>query len=331
MTIHQKAIADVLKGFPDISSQGAARVARKFHPTLFRSVEHARDCVRYLRGSNGHKSRTNKAAQFIKPPAEAGAGTFAALPDGITQIEDWRAVQIDGPLRCLIISDVHAPYHDKAALLTALEYGRKHDADAVLLNGDIADCFSVSNWEKDPRQRRFPDEVKTVKELIGVIQKGFPKARMWYKLGNHEERLERYMQVRAPELLGLPGFDFASVFGLDAIELIQDRRPIRLGKLNVIHGHEFSFAISNPVNAARGYFLRAKTHILAGHLHQVSQHSETNLEGKVVSAWSTGALCDLHPKYAPINKWSHGFAFVVVDKNGVFEVQNLKVINGKCY
>jgi len=168
---------------------------------------------------------------------------------------------------------------------------------------------------------------------LATLREGFPKARLVYKLGNHEERYERYMSVKAPELLGVAEFETQHLLGFAnlGVGLVRDKRPIRLGKLNVVHGHEYSFPIANPVNPARGYFLRAKTHCLGGHLHQSSQHSEKNLEGKVVSTWSTGCLCDLHPDYRPLNNWNHGFAFVEIDKAGAFHVENLKLIDGEIY
>jgi len=42
-----------------------------------------------------------------------------------------------------------------------------------------------------------------------------------------------------------------------------------------------------------------------------------------------GCLCELHPAYAPINKWSHGGAFVALWKNGDFEVTNKRILHGR--
>jgi len=94
-----------------------------------------------------------------------------------------------------------------------------------------------------------------------------------------------------------------------------------LSKLNVIHGHEFNNGgmVSNPVNPARGYFLRGSgVHVIGSHYHQSSQHSQKNLEQNVTSTWSTGCLCDLHPDYRPANSWNHGFAIVTVAPGGIF-------------
>jgi hypothetical protein len=139
--------------------------------------------------------------------------------------------------------------------------------------------------------------------------------------------------LKCPELLGIPDFDWSSIFSLDeqGIELVDGKRPTRLGKLNVIHGHEYRFQISNPVNPARGFFLRAKSHVLGGHFHQTSSHSEKSIENKVVTTFSTGCLSNLHPEYRPLNNWNSGFAFVQVEANGAFHVDNLRIIDGEVY
>src|SRR5262249_6175101 len=139
--------------------------------------------------------------------------------------------------------------------------------------------------------------------------------------------------VKAPELLDLPEMAIEELLKLEDydIECVKDMRPMMFGKLAVIHGHEDRFAITNPVNPARGLFLRSKTHSVCGHFHQSSQHSEGTLELHTISTWSTGCLCDLHPRYRPLNNWNHGFATFEVDKEGVFEVRNLRIIHGKAY
>ena len=91
--------------------------------------------------------------------------------------------------------------------------------------------------------------------------------------------------------------------------------------------HEWGRGISNPVNPARGAFLRAKACVVIGHLHQTSQHTEPNLFGVNLACWSVGCLCDLHPKYRPINKWNHGFG--VLHTQDKWAIENHKIENGK--
>jgi hypothetical protein len=40
-------------------------------------------------------------------------------------------------------------------------------------------------------------------------------------------------------------------------------------------------------------------------------------------------LCGLHPEYARLNKFNHGFAAVEIAADGQFNVQNYRITNGK--
>lgn len=255
------------------------------------------------------------------------------LPTAQRHFDKWGAVELAGPLRALIISDLHIPYHHEGSVRLALEFGRERKANLILINGDMLDFFSLSTWEKDPRKRDLAGEVDAGRQFLATLREEFPRAKIVYKEGNHEERWGRYLAKNAPDLLGLEDFTWRSVYRLDRLRIqhVGDCRPVRIGKLFVIHGHEYRFAISNPVNPARGLFLRAKTHALCGHLHQSSQHSERQLDGKLVSTWSTGCLCDLNPDYSPLNQWSHGFAFAEVNADGAFNVTNPRIVEGKVY
>jgi predicted phosphodiesterase len=288
--------------------------------------------VRKILGVQGAKMRREivDKSLYRKPRP---SGWSDVIPEALTQIEDWKAVEIAGPAKALILSDLHIPHHDVKAIELALQYGIDNRADLILLNGDIIDCYSLSMYEKDPKLRDFPAEVRATKFFLAGLRKRFPNAQMVWRWGNHCERFEKYMRMKAPDLLGLPEFEWESIFGLKEydISLIKDKRVVRLGKLNTLHGHELPTGISSPVNPSRGLFLRTKCSAICGHWHQASSHSEKNLEQKVITTWSTGCLCNLHPQYRPLNLWAHGFAFVEIDKNGGFQVENKRIIDGRVW
>ena len=334
MTHKRDHIESLLDLFPQAASKTLAEIARRDEPLLWDSVEQARTYIRRMRGVQGKRNRkvsTNKRHyRALKQPGDP----FGKLPEGRTEFDDWGSVQFDGPRRVLIVGDIHCPYHDQGALTLALNYGRDHGADTVLLNGDVLDCYAVSSWQKDPRERDFGGELAACRDMLSAIRSGFPDALIVYKIGNHEERLERYYYCKAPELLGVAEFELSALlrFKDNDIRCVGEMRPIRLGRLNVVHGHEYRFAVSNPVNPGRGTFLRAFANTVCGHFHQRSMHSERSLEGKVISCWSHGCLCDLHPAYRPLNKWSHGFAFVEIAADGAFGgVENMLIKVGVIY
>lgn len=121
-------------------------------------------------------------------------------------------------------------------------------------------------------------------------------------------------------------------FGEFRINEIGSRQIAQYGKLFIVHGHELGRSIWSPVNAARGLYLRGKTTALAGHWHQTSEHNEKSMNMEIDVCWSVGCLCDLHPEYAPINKWNHGCAVAErVDNHGHFVLQNKKIYGTKIY
>lgn len=332
--VKHEIIRETLRDWPGMPTKTAARLAYNANPQVFGTLGSAYSIARYIRGAKGSAMRSKLADKSQVRDAGIPFDPFGKLPTPKSEWDaPWCAVEIECPAKILVMSDAHIPYFHPAAIRCALQTGKDRGCDVVLLNGDTWDAFAVSQWVKDPRQRDMPGEVNDVQQFLGVVRETFPNARIIFKVGNHEERWIRYLILKAPDVLGIKQFELGAVLGLDKIgaTLVDDMRPMKAGKLFIIHGHEYRFNISNPVNAARGFFLRAKTHCLGGHLHRSSQHSESALDGNVISTFSAGCLCDLHPSYSPLNQWNHGFAVVEVDQGGAFRVDNLRVIDGKAW
>jgi len=229
----------------------------------------------------------------------------------------------------LLLSDIHAPYHNIRALTESLDYGVKKSIDAILLNGDCMDCYSLSKFNPDPRKRNLKEEIDAFGEILDILGKIAP---VYYKLGNHEERLERLLIVKAPMFLGVKEFELETLLrcGERKVTVIKDQRIIYVGGLPVLHGHEVRLA-NVSVNPARSLFLKTKKTAICGHLHRTSNHNETALDGKLISTWSTGHLGEEHPEYARINGWNHGCARIEVDDSGNFEVINLRLQGNKLF
>lgn len=329
--MNKKELAsEAIKQFPDLPNRTLARKLMAAYPTVFLTENSTRLVVRTLRGANGsgHRERPSNRNNPLNRPL---GWQQNVMPKAIK--EDRPDLVIKGAHRTLILSDIHIPYHDEVALNAAIEYGRKNKPDIIILNGDIGDFYAVSRHDKDPR-RCLADELDAVRQFLFWLRKQFPKARIIYKIGNHEDRMERFLVKNAPVLLGTSDFEISSLLKFDElkIECVGSLNLIRLGKLCIYHGHELPQGMSSPVNPARGMWMRVQETLLAGHWHRVSEHTEkTGISGKVSSCWSTGCLCDMRPAYCISNRWSHGFAFVLTEKNGEFEVHNHKILNGKVY
>lgn len=313
-------VEELCKKFPEASNLGLAKRAKKDRPESFSSIEHARTMIRDIRGANG-ESRKKFATQ---PRRKGKAGQKFKMPPSMA--EAWEPVQVNAK-RIAIISDVHIPYHSEVAFGAAVNRLKSMKPDCLLINGDFADFYQVSRHQRDPKHRRFSEELKSVVEGLEWLRSEFPKIRIIYKQGNHEERWDHFIWNRAPEIYDLAAvrIDELTQCKRLGIEMIGDQLPIMLGKLPVLHGHELGRSIFSPVNPARGAFLRTHHTVLVGHSHQTSGHADTDMFHSETFVWSTGCLCDMTPQYARVNRWNHGFAFVEVANDGSFNVANFRV------
>lgn len=329
-----QVVQEVIAEFPKSPTLTLARKIYSENPELFNTLETARSCVRYYRGTKGSKSRKDRGITERPEPAKHANAMGIPNPFHLPETDEteWEPYVIPKAVtRLLVLSDVHIPYHNIEAVTLAIEYGKRKNVNGIMLNGDILDFYGLSTFEKDPRKRRFSEELEMGRAFLKVLRKEFEGVPIYYKLGNHEDRYERYLRIKAPELLDVQEFrmDVLLKFGEIGVELIDDMRIVHFGRLNIMHGHEFGRSVFSPVNPARGAYMRAKENCIIGHHHQTSSHAEPTMNGKVVNTWSQGCLCELHPAYMPINKWNRGFAYVEREDDGDFTVHNHTIINGK--
>lgn len=317
-------IQEAIDRFPESPKKTLARWLRKTYPEEFTSIETARTSIRYRTNAVGKVSR--KKAIGSK---SSNIDPFSKLPEQV-RWDDTRPRHLRGHKKVGVMSDLHIPYHDKESVRIALQHMKDEGCTAIVLLGDVLDFFACSFWEKDPRRRNLGQEIEAGRQFFEALREGFPDAQIMYKLGNHEERWERYMFSQAPVLIGVPDFEIEHIYNLRElnIETLDRMRHIVVSGLNLIHGHEYKGGMTNPVNPARGLYLRSGTSAICGHFHQSSFHQQSDMNGSVTGCWSLGCLCDLKPRYMPYNKWAHGFAIIDTDDK-VFGVQNKMIVNGQ--
>ena len=327
-------VNEYLAKYPDLPSLTLARKIYKENVELFSSLDGVRSAIRTRRGQNGRHHREKIKNKVQTEPAQHATAMGIANPFFLPETDEteWEPFIIPKAVtRLLVLSDVHLPYHNVEAVTLAMQYGKDNNVNGIMLNGDILDFYGLSSFEKDPRKRRFSAELEMGREFLRVLRKEFEGVPIYYKLGNHEDRYERFLRIKAPELLDIQEFrlDILLKFGELGVQLIDEMRIVQFGRLNIMHGHEFGRSVFSPVNPARGAYMRAKENCIIGHHHQTSSHAEPTMNGKVVNTWSTGCLCELHPAYMPINKWNRGFAYVEREDDGDFTVYNHTIIKGK--
>jgi len=311
--------------YPDMPRKTLARLMRKQHPKVFSSIERARGMIRYYTGKTGDRHRNNLADRRFLLPAPTKDNPLS-LPE--SKSIEWLPYVIPDDIESLLIlADVHVPYHDVAALQAALNYGIEKKVDCIVLNGDFADCYGLSRYEKNPEMRDFPAEREAVVHALMAIRNAFPKAKIIYKEGNHEARFGALLVSKAPDLYGMAEFRLDVIFDMFnlGIDFVDMKRPIRYRELDILHGHEMPTK-SGGVNPARTTLLKTRSCAIVSHFHRKTNDLQKTLRGELLQAWSTGCLCELTPQYMPINDWVHGFAYIEGGKN--WKVNNLAIIDG---
>lgn len=316
--------------FPKTASLTLARKLYLENIETFKDVEDARSAIRYVRGLQGNKKRKQASTKELFVPKFSLGNPYKLPKSHAVHAKKFTLPAHHNNI--LFISDLHVPYHDVQALSLAIEYGKEYGINCIFINGDIMDFFQISRFLKTKRKRSVKEELETANEVLDVLNREFPNIPIYFLKGNHDNRLELYLAEKAPEVLDLDIWKLEEL--LDAkkhnMVVLEDNVLVKMGKLNVTHGHLLLRGFFAPVNAARGVFLRAKSSTIISHVHKVSMHTETTINDKQIITYSTGCLCELNPEYAPLaNNYSHGFAHIITKPNGDYKVRNLQILDGQ--
>lgn len=318
------------KEFPDMPTLKLARIMYSDNKLNFKDVESCRTALRIIEGKSGkrnlkwlqNKDCVMKESRPLNP---------YNLPESY---EEQRHPYIL-PVCCnniLLISDLHIPYHNISAITIALDYGKAQKVNTIFINGDLIDMHQVSRFEHDVKKRSIKQEFDATKEFLKQLRKSFPKASIYWLKGNHCVRWEKFLHAKVREIWDDDYFYLEERLQLNQVKvtILDDKVLVKAGKLSITHGHHIFKGVFTPVNPSRGAFLKAKQSLIVGHLHRPSHHPETDLDGKIISCWSTGCLCELRADYSPlIGNTMHGFAHIEIEKNGDYTVKNYSIINGK--
>lgn len=130
---------------------------------------------------------------------------------------------------------------------------------AVILNGDVIDATTVSNyppigWENRPT---LADEIEAAKDRVFEIEKAAGRTRRIWTLGNHDARFEKRLAVVARE--------YAKIHGVHLQDHFPLWEPAWSAWINddVVVKHRFKGGIHAPYNNT----IHAGKTIVTGHLH----------------------------------------------------------------
>lgn len=243
---------------------------------------------------------------------------FSDLPDGIEEVS--APVHVHGTTA--IFSDVHLPFHCKQSIIAAVSKAKRENVETIILNGDIIDAGAISRHPKDQFTPAFCEEIELLRRFLSMLRAEFPSTRIIYKIGNHDERLERYIYHNAEaiaKLVTLERLIDAEKYG---VQMVASKQFVKHGDITIIHGHEIN--LSGGVYPARSLFFRTRSNTIAGHLHKRSTYETNAIGGGQIRCDVTGTLGKIRRGYMPHSDACNGFAII---KTGG-EVLNYKIENG---
>ena len=233
--------------------------------------------------------------------------------------------------KLFFIPDVHVPYHDKGAWSLCLRAIKEFNPDVVVVLGDFADFYAVSSHDKDPRRSNdLQWELEEVRKAIDELEIAASNARrLVYVCGNHEERLERYLKTKAPELFGL--HKIPELLTLDDFwEFIPYKDHIQIGKLYLTHDTGSAGATAHE--KARSDF---DGNTIIGHTHRIAFSVRGSLRGAAhvgaMFGWlGDPARTDYMHRVKASKDWAHGFGVGYMEPSGVVHLVPIVIVNGSC-
>ncbi len=242
-----------------------------------------------------------------------------------------------------MLPDIHTPYEDKRSLLAVEKMMADHRFDTYLLIGDFVDLDCISSHNKNNLRavegKRLMLDYQHAGEVLDrhqkIIRANNKQAEFVYIEGNHEHRIERYIDAN-PAIEGMFEVPTALEFGRRKIKWVPfwSKGAVHtIGKATFIHGR-----YTNDHHAKK-HIQRYGCNVFYGHLHDVQSYSAEMMgEGNTLVGQSLGCLC-LPQKYmqgAP-DRWQQAFAVFEFFPDGLFTYNVVRIFkhrfiyNGKVY
>ena len=246
------------------------------------------------------------------------------------------------PARMIVSSDVHFPVHDPATMRAKLAFAKDMQVDGWMELGDLYDCWSISGYGKEPDrwynkgrlQEEFDVGSAYWEEVCDIIG---DRGNAWFVLGNHEDRLNRFLQAKQG-LYGLTSLNnWHTLAGLPSqVKIYPYGSSVKIGKIHYEHGdrvggkfgvkHRCEWVLSNRVGM----------NLIMGHSHKGDLRYRTVLTANGMSTYMAANLGHqsdaTKQKYAVNPDWQLGFGYVEhyrVGNNLEFSFYPIHVTRGR--
>lgn len=221
--------------------------------------------------------------------------------------------------------DTHTPEHDVKCVTLALDVLKDFGPDEVVILGDFFDCYTVSQYSKDPKSqyKLLEEELVEGRKLLNQIIKSVPRAEIVFLSGNHEFRIDRYVANNAAALGGT----------INTRDVLQLPKKVKFYPYGFKNRHQCGKLIATHGTLCSRHCCAAMLQkygcsVVFGHTHRVQEFNIRKADGERIKAVTCGWLGD-NDKAADyvlnVHDFSHGFAIGHFKSNGDFFLQTIEI------
>ena len=226
--------------------------------------------------------------------------------------------------KIIVGSDIHFPYQDDLAIDCFINYCADNQPEVIVLNGDLLDFYKLSRFSKDPAGKNPAEEIEMCRKFLKSLKVACPNSEIYYTIGNHETRLEKYVLDNAPQIACL----IDNVF-----EIIKTEEIGIIGCASLLVNNIFIFKHGTRLGNKSGLsaIKELEAHYLSGatgHTHRLAKFS-TRKSGRRFVWLETGCLCDLNPEYMVNPDWEQGFGEIVFESGKLKKSKIVEIVDGE--
>lgn len=235
----------------------------------------------------------------------------------------------------LVLPDLHLPYEDKKTLSAVEKLMAAQKWDEVIYIGDLMDFLAISDYEKNNRRllegKRLKDDYDHANALLDRHQALCPLAEFTILQGNHDERMERFID-KHPELEGLLEVEInlhLKERGIRWIPFWRVGKTYKIGKATFGHGD--ATGKYHAYQMVRDY----GCNVYYGHTHDVQSYPlQQKGDWKTKEGHSLGCLIDFRQAQymrGRANKWQQAIGVFHFWEEGDYQANIIRIFKHRFY
>lgn len=228
-------------------------------------------------------------------------------------------------LTAVVLSDFHAPHHDKTLFELTCQYLADEQPDQIIVNGDLMDAATVSRHRVIPGggyDNPIQENIDSAYGILRQLRTTCPDAEIILLRGNHDERLEHALIDNVAALFRvraageeIPALSLENLLRLRELHITYIDEPWDRAKVQVLGNYRLASRHGHSVTKNPGPKVLADLSgsTITGHSHRLSSyyltshHHEYGPETRV--AVEAGCMCEIEDGlgYAREPNWQRGF------------------------